>query len=220
MADNTLASSLTIRINAGDFLFHEGDSSRDLYIVKFGKMRIFKTESGMEIDLAMAGPGMVVGEVAAIDNGNRSASCVAIETTELLVVPVDDFKRIMVTIPDWFRKIANILVQRLRDVDKKIHRAIGGDCIRQIAWLLAHICYSPLVSGDMESGMKISRKTLENELVDVLQVQLPDVSSALVKLQQMDLIAFTNDQVQIRDLPGLQALGASAVELSGETLVV
>ncbi len=208
MADASLSSALKVRIEPGTFLFKEGDSSKDLYVVQFGKIRIYKTEAGVEIDLAEVGAGGVVGEVAAIDGGTRSASGVAVETSEVLVVPIEDFNRILNKIPDWFRKIATILVQRLREVNANIHRTMGGECAAQIAALMALMTSSPCASSGPE-GFEIAQKNLENELVDVLQLQLSDVTQALAQLDKQGLVEIGKGKVVVKNREKLEELGKS-----------
>lgn len=219
MASKEIAPAITLTLQPGDFLFKEGESSRDLYIVKTGKMRIFKIEAGVEIELAAATAGYVVGECAAIDDGRRSASCQAVQKSELVVVPVDDFRRVLASIPEWFRKIACILVQRLREVDKKIHRALDGDCIPQVAWLLALMSYLPQMR-DGGQGREIPQKMLENEIVDVLQVQLSDVTSALVCLEKDGLIQLEKGRVVVKDAARLEEKGSVIFNAPEEELAI
>lgn len=210
---------MTVKLQPGEFVFKEGDSSSDLYIVKSGRMRIFKLEAGVEIELAQVTPGIVVGECAAIDGGKRSASCQAVAPSELVVVPADDFRRVLGSIPEWFRKIAVILVQRLREVDEKIHRAMNGDCVRQVAWLLACMTCLPRVR-EGGSGKDIPQKMLENELVDVLQVQLSDVTSAFAALEKQGLVELSKGRVVVKDLARLEEMGAALFNQPEEELAV
>jgi len=216
MADKSLSTALKVRIEKGDFLFREGDTSKDLYVIQFGKVRIYKTEAGVDIDLAEVGPGGVVGEVAAIDGGTRSASGVAMETTEVLVVAVDDFKKILEKIPDWFRKIATILVQRLREIDEKIHRTMGGDNLQQVAMLIALMAHSPLAKSGPE-GYEIAQKDLENELVDVLQLQLSDITQSLSKLNKQELVGIRKGKIIIKNIRKLEEVGNAVFSTAEET---
>jgi CRP-like cAMP-binding protein len=102
------------RYRKGELLFRENDDTQDFFIIKSGSVRVFKKQGQKEITLDILGPGMVAGEIASIDNVKRTASGVAISDTEVIMISRDIFSRIIEKIPDWFRKIAQILVQRLR----------------------------------------------------------------------------------------------------------
>lgn len=69
---------------AGDVLFQQGDPARALYMLQSGEIEVSaKTEFGGNLILAQLGPGAVVGEMALLEGGPRSAtvevlsSCVA-----------------------------------------------------------------------------------------------------------------------------------------------
>ena len=115
----------------GELLFRENENSQDFYIIKSGSVRIFKKMGQKEVTLDTLGPGMVAGEIASIDNVARTASGIALSDTEVIVIPRSSVEKILEKIPDWFRKIAQILVQRLSEVDEKISRALKSDYILQ-----------------------------------------------------------------------------------------
>jgi CRP/FNR family transcriptional regulator, cyclic AMP receptor protein len=171
-----------------DFLFKQNDRSRDLFIIKTGKVRVFKVEGGVEIDLDVVGAGGIVGEIAIIDGGLRSASVIALEDTEAYLITEEDFRSLTGKIPDWFRKIATILAHRLREADAKIDRNMESDKTAHVAAALSLISYSsfckPLEGGRYE----ISAKTMENEVVDMLNIKYSEAMAAFDRLSKQDLL--------------------------------
>jgi CRP/FNR family transcriptional regulator, cyclic AMP receptor protein len=172
----------------GDFLFRQNDPSRDLYIIKTGKVRVYKVEGGVDIELDVVGPGGIVGEIAIIDGGLRSASVLALQDTEAFMITEEDFKSLSARIPDWFQKIATILAHRLREADARIDRNMEGDKTAHVAAALSLIAYSsactPLDGGKYE----INAKTLENEVVDLLNIKYSEAMAAFEKLGKQDLL--------------------------------
>src|SRR5690349_1113885 len=60
-------------------LFWQGDSSSDLYLLRQGKVRIYKiSPSGRETSINIFSTGNILGEFAAIDRQPRSATAIAI----------------------------------------------------------------------------------------------------------------------------------------------
>jgi CRP/FNR family transcriptional regulator len=172
----------------GDFFFKQNDGSRDLYIIKSGKVRVYKVEGGIEIELDVVGPGGIVGEIAIIDHGLRSASVLALEDTEAFMITEEDFKSLSGKIPDWFQKIAMILANRLREADAKIDRNMESDKTAHVAAALSFIACSaackPLDGGRYE----INAKTMENEVVDMLNIKYSDAMDAFEKLSKQNLL--------------------------------
>jgi CRP/FNR family transcriptional regulator, cyclic AMP receptor protein len=171
-----------------DFLFKQNDRSRDLYIIKTGKVRVFKVEGGIDIELDVVGPGGIVGEIAIIDGGPRSASVVALEDTEAFMITDDDFKNLSSRIPDWFQKIATILAHRLREADARIDRNMESDKTAHVAAALSLITYSTMGKTLDEGKYEIAAKTLENEVMDMLNIKYSDVIAAFEKLSKQDIL--------------------------------
>jgi rhodanese-related sulfurtransferase len=81
-------------------IFKEGDPGDSLYIIRSGKVRVFRRdESGMELVLAIQGPGEAFGEIALLSGEARSACVEVLDEAELLVLSKDDFDRILREFP-------------------------------------------------------------------------------------------------------------------------
>ena len=126
----------------GEFLFRENENSRDVYIVNSGRVRVFKMEGGIEIELDTIGPGGVIGEIAAVDGGDRSASVLAVEDTNAFVITPEEFAGITGKIPEWLHKISSILAHRLREADARINCNLEPDKTPHVAAAISLITYS------------------------------------------------------------------------------
>jgi CRP/FNR family cyclic AMP-dependent transcriptional regulator len=201
-----------VRFNKGEYLIRQEEVSRDLYIIKFGQVKIFKNEGGAEVVLDTVGAGSVAGEVAAIDGGKRSASAVALETTEAVVVDAAKFAAVLNKVPDWFQKIARILVQRLREVDAKIHNVLDGDDLSHVAAVIALMTYSPLC-GSSGNAMTLPYKETQDEIVDLLHLTLSDADAALADLDKKGLFSIGRNKILIVDRSRLETFGDAAFGL-------
>ncbi|MFC2173342.1 cyclic nucleotide-binding domain-containing protein [Acidobacteriota bacterium] len=82
-------------------LFRQGDPGDSYYIIKAGRVRIFrKSEDGMETDLSELGPGESFGEMALLTGKPRSAWAETAEETQLTVFRKAEFDRILKDHPD------------------------------------------------------------------------------------------------------------------------
>jgi EAL domain-containing protein (putative c-di-GMP-specific phosphodiesterase class I) len=75
-----------IELPAGTLLFAEGDDGDAAYLVQAGEIEIFAIRKGIALSLARRGPGDIVGEMAVIVRGRRSASARVIVDCILLIV--------------------------------------------------------------------------------------------------------------------------------------
>ena len=176
-----------VSLKTGEFLFRQDDMTHDLFILKKGSVRIFKMEGGVEIDLDTVGPGNVVGEVASIDGGPRTASGIALEPSEALMLPATEFKSILSSIPEWFRKIAMILVQRLREVDTRISRSIDGERTNHVAAIISLLAFTDQCTM-CPDGFFIDLKTIEHLVIDLLDIPINDITDSIGRLQKQEYL--------------------------------
>jgi CRP-like cAMP-binding protein len=95
---------------AGEALFAAGDAGDAVYVLVSGRLRVDR--GGGRVD--ELGPGEVVGEMAAIDGGRRSAGVAAITDAALLRFERDHFLDVLVDHPAAARALAATLAARLR----------------------------------------------------------------------------------------------------------
>ena len=76
-----------IQLKEGTRLFETGDRGDELYIVRNGKVEIFiRNVAGEKIVLTVAERGDLFGELSTLDNRPRTATAIAIEDTDLIVL--------------------------------------------------------------------------------------------------------------------------------------
>ena len=75
-----------IKLSEGEALFKEGDQGDCAYIVLSGEFEVHKQNNGEIITLATLGFNQVIGEMALISPGARTATVVAKEDSEVLLL--------------------------------------------------------------------------------------------------------------------------------------
>lgn len=205
MANPLPAAGHLVQIKKGEILFKENDDSNEFFIVKKGSIKVFRSVDRKEITLDTIGPGMVMGEIAMIANVPRTASCMAVEDTDVVKITKQEFDNAFAKVPEWFRKIALILVQRLRETDEKISRSFDQDFSIPVAALIVMISYSEKCR-QKEETFEIDRKFLEYEIMDLLAIPLSEVESSIASLAEKKLLRIDKDTVTITDRGGCENL--------------
>ena len=78
-------------VAAGEALFQAGDPGDSLFIVQSGEIELFiKDTAGQKIVLATPSSGDMFGELAMLDSGPRTATAVALQDSDILVLDRDD----------------------------------------------------------------------------------------------------------------------------------
>jgi CRP-like cAMP-binding protein/rhodanese-related sulfurtransferase len=79
----------------------EGDPGASLYIISSGRVRIFgRNAKGVEVDLSIQGPGDTFGEMALLTGEPMSADVEVLEDSHLMILPKNQFDRILRDFPD------------------------------------------------------------------------------------------------------------------------
>ncbi|SRR5258708_22220659 len=109
------------KYSAGTIIFSQGDTGVGLYVLKSGKARItLASEPGKaEGELAIVGPGDVLGEMALLDDLPRSASVTAIDEVTALLLPVWEFRSLLRNHPDIALSLLSVLSRRLREAERR-----------------------------------------------------------------------------------------------------
>ncbi len=80
-----------IKLNAGETLFHTGEPGEALFVVRSGSIELYiKDTAGQKIVLTIAEEGSLFGELSLLDSGPRTATAIALNDSELLVLDRDD----------------------------------------------------------------------------------------------------------------------------------
>lgn len=105
------AGATPVTVQAGDFLFHEGDVADDLYVVTAGRLDVI---AGGTV-VRQLGAGAVLGELSLLTGGNRSASVRARRDSALLQVTHAAFEAALAADPTAQSALTVVLAEQLRD---------------------------------------------------------------------------------------------------------
>jgi CRP-like cAMP-binding protein len=98
------------QVAAGEALVSEGDHGDALFVVVSGRARLMRGERV----LGEVGERAVIGEVALLDPGPRTASVTALTDLEVLRVGRDDFVEILAAYPEVATAVIRMLARRMR----------------------------------------------------------------------------------------------------------
>ncbi len=125
------------RLTKGQVLFQKGDDGTLLAIVLEGRLKISAfSVSGRETVLNILQPGDVVGEIAAIDGGLRTADALALEDTVIWQIPSTAISGLMEEDAGFAASLARALCRKLRGASDAVEAAALDMSRRAAAGLL------------------------------------------------------------------------------------
>jgi CRP-like cAMP-binding protein len=117
----------------GATLMREGEPADYVIVVLSGRTKICVSEYGRELLLAERGPGDLIGERAALEVSERSATVVALTTVQALVVTTERFAEFVSSHPRALGLVEGQVYARLtevpgRDVQPRRLKLAGENC--------------------------------------------------------------------------------------------
>jgi predicted acylesterase/phospholipase RssA/CRP-like cAMP-binding protein len=101
-------------IEAGQWLFHEGDDADSLFVVMSGRLRIVVTGEGEPRIVRELGPGVALGELSLLTGSVRSAGAQAVRDSQLLEIARPTFDRLLESDPAFGQAVATELARQLQ----------------------------------------------------------------------------------------------------------
>lgn len=191
----TLATVVSRRTaTRGSIIMAAGDPTDSLYIILSGRFKVMMSDAdGKEVILSILGPGEFFGEMGLIDDAPRSASVVAIEPCELLVITRRDFKKCMAENAEMAMAVMKGLVRRLREADRKIGSLALLDVYGRVARLL-------LDMAETVDGQKMVTKRLpKQDIAKMIGASREMVSRVMKDLQTGGYIEMRGSSIVLRD---------------------
>jgi CRP-like cAMP-binding protein len=122
------------RFARGQALLHQGQVPDRVMLLRAGRVKVYSTTAGgKDVVLAVRGPGELVGELSALDEEPRSASIVALDPVEVVVLSPQDFRGFLVEHPTAALALLGMLSRRLRDADAKRIEYVAFNTMGRVA---------------------------------------------------------------------------------------
>ena len=180
------------RAARGEQVVRAGEDAESLIVLLTGRAKVTNfDEEGREIILAWLGPSEFFGEMGLIDGSPRSASVVAVEPCELLVIGKNEFQRCMQDNFQVAQKLMRILVRRLREADRNIESLALLDVYGRVARLL-------LDMSEEEGGKRLVRQKIsQHDMGRMIGASREMVSKVMRDLEVGGYIICDSDLITI-----------------------
>jgi CRP-like cAMP-binding protein len=206
--DTTLAhcteSLRSRRYRRNETIFHQGDPGDSLYIVESGAVKIVLPDPEGEEGaiIATLGPGDFFGELALLDGEEHSATAMALEPTEALVLRRDAFDRLVDEEPDLRRALFAGLVGELRRLTNHVGELhflnLPGRLARRIVRMAREV--DPAASGEVRLPWPFS----QSELAGMIGGTRQTVNRLLSEFTADGLIRIEKETLVVPDLERLE----------------
>ena len=170
------------RLTAGQLLFAEGSLGQQAFVIREGRIEIFKTSNGREVQLAVRQPGDVIGETALLEAVPRTASGRALTDCRLVAIRYEQLEQLLNTSPAAARTMLHTITARLRSTQVLLRQSEKMAQLGTFTAGIAHELNNPAAAIQRAAGqLKAALRNLQAAEGQLLAMQIP---AEQIKLMQ------------------------------------
>jgi CRP-like cAMP-binding protein len=177
-----------------EIVFYEGDFASAIYFVSTGKIRAYKiNEDAKEYSSAIYGPGDFIGYLSILEGDEYKESAEAMENTEVLKIPKEDFKELLFQNRDVSNRFIKMLAHNVLEKEEQLLSLAYDSVRKRVANTLLNLQnkYSKTTPDKFE--ISISR----NELASMVGTSPETVIRTLSDFKEEKLIEIKGSKISI-----------------------
>ena len=162
-----LREGTSVALSKGMRLFSRGDAGDACFLVLSGELEVVAADrDGRDVWLASLGSGALIGEIAVLDGGPRSADVTALRRTSLFKIRRDSVLEILREEPAGALALLSLLASRLRSADARVEETALIDLPGRLARLLLKAGEAPVTQpqGELARLIGASRERVNKTL--------------------------------------------------------
>ncbi|MFG2195732.1 Crp/Fnr family transcriptional regulator [Streptomyces sp. NPDC048639] len=206
-----MKSGRSRRFHAGERIFSETDEDSGWAgVITDGKCRVVAShQDGTDTYLALRQAGDIIGEMAAIRRGHRSATVTAVTTLGLHVVARTTFQTLLALHPGLMKHLLVVMIERLREADRcQADLAVAATELR-LSRLLLRLANAEGVA--TEEGIEL-RGFTQLELAGWCGISRESVVRHMRKLETMGILASSQKRQRRLLVRDIERLGEHALQ--------
>lgn len=191
-------------LTAGEALVRHGEAGRTFAVLLTGRFKLVtRASNGRAVLLGLRGPGDLIGEMAVIDAGDRSADVIALEPARVAIGQAETLHRLLRERPGVAFALCRSLGRRLREADDARVELAALTGHARVAGLLLDL--SGRYGRDAEGGRRIEIPLTQEELADWTGLSRPAVARALAEFRRDGLVATGRKSITLTDQAAVRA---------------
>lgn len=200
-----LSADRTIRkFKKKEIIFYEGNLPHGLFFVNSGKAKTYKTnEDGKEYITGLFKEGDFIGYIDLLQNTNYTESAMAMEESEICLIPKQDFYKLLNSNRDVSIRFIKMISNNLIEMEERILKLAYNSVRKRVAEALVMLedKFKEKNAGD-EFNMNIPREDLAN----IVGTAPESVIRTLSDFKDEKLIEIKGSNIKIINSTGLRKM--------------
>jgi CRP-like cAMP-binding protein/CheY-like chemotaxis protein len=173
-------------------VYAEGDEPTRLYFVKSGRVKTIRTtQGGKELITGIYGPGEFFGYLPLLEHTRHSDSAVAVDDSELVYIPKDDFTQLVTRNPEVGQHFIRLLAGRVSEREQQLLSMAYNSIRRRVADVLLRM--HEQANGDSPDAIKLSR----DDMAAVVGTAPESLIRTLSEFRNDGYIELTNKTIRV-----------------------
>ncbi|HJZ92321.1 MAG TPA: Crp/Fnr family transcriptional regulator [Gemmataceae bacterium] len=191
------------RYPRGELIYAPADAGLAVLVLARGRVKIHDlTPNGRETILAFIEEGEIFGEVAVLDGRPRREFAAAVEPSEVLAIPREDFVGLLEVRADLTLSVTRLVGLRRERVEARLRNTLFLSSRGRLAHLLLELIES---HGERNGdGHAIRFPLSHQDLAGLIGVSRETVTLTLGQMEADGLVAVERRRVVVRDLARLR----------------
>lgn len=175
------------RVNVQSTIVSQDEPGDNMFLIMSGRVKVvIFGENGREVTLSILRPGDAFGEMSLFDGQVRSANCIAVEPTTLLVLTREDLLRHLSNHPRTALNLLGEMARRLRRADDTIAQLALCDVNERLIHRLVGLAREE--GTEAPEGLLVRRRPTQQELANMIGSCRETISRAFNQLARDGLI--------------------------------
>jgi CRP/FNR family transcriptional regulator len=191
-------------LEMGDIFYSPGDPSEKVFILRRGKVRIYKVaDDGREFTLAVVEAGTMFGEMTLTAQRLQGAYAQAMEPSEVSTMLREDLERLILEKPQVGLQIAHLLSERLRRYEIRLEDITLKDIPTRLASMILLLAEA---EGVVTPGgyVRIPTHYTHHQLGSMIGTSREAVSRAFGVLQEETIVELRRRIIYVKNLEALK----------------
>ena len=124
--EEIIADCMVASYQPGDFIINQGDTNTDICVLLQGHAKVTSSKDGKDQDVATLNKGDLFGELVLINETKRTASIVAVDQCDILVMTYENFFSYFQKKPKVFAlmvlNVTRLITKRLKNSTETIQK--------------------------------------------------------------------------------------------------
>jgi CRP-like cAMP-binding protein/ActR/RegA family two-component response regulator len=185
-----------------DLIFMEGEMPNDLYFIVRGSVKTYKLNyEGKELVTSIHRDGSFFGYTPLLEDKNYGESAEALDDTQVVVIPKNDFLILLYSSKDVARKFIKMLSNNLEDAEKRLLDVAYQSVRQRVAGALLHFHEKYAIPNGQET-ISFARKDISG----MIGTAPESLNRTLADFRDEGLIEILEDGLKILDQKKLERL--------------